>query len=242
MRKYWMMIAVFLLVLAGCSGGHEGHNSELANELPKEVKVEVKTVPEAVKAHEHTEIQAIVTQDGKAVNDADDVKFEIWKAGAEQHEMLAAKAKGNGVYTIDKTFPEDGVYHITAHTNARDMHVMPTVQITVGTGQAAAQEQEGQDHHHSDTTIQLTTDQVHAGKASPVQAQVQHSGEPLTGAEVQFEIWKDGAERHEYVSSKEGANGQYEASFVFEADTYHINVHVRKGELHEHKEQTVEVK
>lgn len=241
MRKYWIMIAVFLLMLAGCSGGHEGRNSEAANELPKEVKVEVKTAPEAVKAHENIEIQALVTQDGKAVNDADDVKFEIWKDGAEQHEMLTAKAKGNGVYTVDKTFPEDGVYHITAHTNARDMHVMPTVQVTVGTGQTASHEQEEQDHH-SDTVIGLTNDQVYAGKASPVQAQVQHSGSALTGAQVEFEIWKDGAAKHEYVSAKESANGQYEASFVFEAGMYHINVHVRKGELHEHKEQTVEVK
>lgn len=241
MRKYWIMVALFLLVLAGCSSGQEDQNSEATNELPKEVKVEVKTAPEAVQAHEHTEIQAIVTQDGKAVNDADDVKFEIWKDGAEQHVMLTAKAKGNGMYAVDKTFPEDGVYHITAHTNARDMHVMPTVQVTVGTGQAAAHEQEEQDHHDSDTVIQLTADQIHAG-TSPLQAQVQHSGSALTGAQVEFEIWKDGAVKHEYISAKEDANGQYGASFVFEAGMYNITVHVRKGELHEHKEQTVEVK
>lgn len=138
MRKYWMLIALLLLMLAGCSGGHEGHMSEATNELPKEIKVEVKTVPEAVQAQKNTEIQAVVTQDGKAVNDADDVQFEIWKDSDAKHEMLTAKAKGNGVYTADKTFPEDGVYHITAHTNARDMHVMPTVQITVGTSQAAS--------------------------------------------------------------------------------------------------------
>ena len=242
MRKYWIMIALFLLVLAGCSSGQEDQNSEATNELPKEVKVEVKTVPEAVQAHEHTEIQAIVTQDGKAVNDADDVKFEIWKDGAEQHEMLTAKAKGNGVYAVDKTFPEDGVYHITAHTNARDMHVMPTVQITVGTGQAASHEQAEQDHHDNDTAIQLTADQIQAGKASPLQAQVQHSDSALTGAQVEFEIWKDGAAKHEYISATEGANGQYEASFAFEAGTSHITVHVKKGELHTHKEQTIEVK
>lgn len=130
MKKYWMISALVLLALAGCSE-QESQTSTQPNELPKEVKVEVKTKPEAVQANKSTEIDAIVTQDGKAVNDADDVKFEVWKDGSDKHDMLVAKAKGNGVYAADKTFPESGVYHITAHTNAREMHVMPMVQITV---------------------------------------------------------------------------------------------------------------
>ena len=35
------------------------------------------------------------------VTDADDVKFEIWKAGDEKHEMLEGKHKGKGVYAVE---------------------------------------------------------------------------------------------------------------------------------------------
>lgn len=46
--------------------------------------------------------------------------------------MLEGKHKGKGVYAVEKTFETDGVYHIIAHTNAREMHVMPEVKVAVG--------------------------------------------------------------------------------------------------------------
>ena len=46
--------------------------------------------------------------------------------------MLDGKHKGKGVYAVEKTFETDGVYHIIAHTNAREMHVMPEVKVAVG--------------------------------------------------------------------------------------------------------------
>ena len=55
--------------------------------------------------------------------------MESWH---EKHEMLEGKHKGKGVYAVEKTFETDGVYHIIAHTNAREMHVMPEVKVAVG--------------------------------------------------------------------------------------------------------------
>lgn len=100
--------------------------------MPKLVTVEIKLSPEEIKAKQEVEIQAIVTQGNKPVEDTDDVKFEIWKEGDGQHETIEASHKRNGVYTINKTFLVEGLYNIIAHTNARDLHTIPKTQMTVG--------------------------------------------------------------------------------------------------------------
>jgi hypothetical protein len=124
-------VLIFLVfILSACSSQEE--QSIQSNQVPKLVKVEVKLNPEEAKAKQEVEIQAIVTQDNEPVEDADDVKFEIWKEGDEQHETIEASHTGNGVYAINKTFLKEGIYNIIAHTNARDLHTMPKVQVTIG--------------------------------------------------------------------------------------------------------------
>jgi hypothetical protein len=246
MKKFFTA-AVLVFALAGC-GSNGGHNHDAkTDEVPKEVKVEVKTNPKTIKPNEKTEIQAIVTQDGKKVDDADDVKFEIWKDGDQKHEMIEAKHKGNGVYTIEKEFSTDGIYHIIAHTNARDMHVMPEVKVTVGNGQTAMEgdhtHADGHEHGNSDVSIYLMAENLKANTPVEVMAHVQEKGAAVSGAKVQFEIWSEGSEKHEYVPAKEGIKGEYKASPTFKAKgDYHIKIHVEKDELHEHTEQIVKVK
>ncbi|MFX3623876.1 MAG: FixH family protein [Ectobacillus sp.] len=238
MKKLWIAIYFSVLLLAGCSGqNHNGHT----NELPQEVKVEVQTKPETIKAHEKTEIQAIVTQDGNRVENADDVKFEIWKDGNENHETIEAKHKGNGVYFIEKEFGEDGIYHIIAHTNARDMHVMPEVKVTVGS--AAPAEQASNEHGgHSAITIRTMAENLKVNIPAKLTAHIQENGAPLTGAKVQFEFWAAGSGKHEYVTAKEGNEGEYTGAPSFSrAGMYQLKVHVEKGSIHEHTEQTIEV-
>lgn len=247
--KRFFTAALLIFLLTGC-GSDTGHQHDAhTDEVPKAVEVELKTNPATITANETTEIQAIVTQDSKPVDDADDVKFEIWKDGEQEHETLEAAHKGNGVYAIEKQFSTDGMYHIIAHTNARDMHVMPEVTVTVGTGQAAAEnkqtDEHNEDHGHgsSAVSIKLMTADFQANTPVEVTAQVQEHGAGLSGAKVQLEIWRAGSENHEYVPATEGQPGEYKASPVFkETGTYHINVHVEKDELHEHQEQIVEVK
>ncbi len=58
--------------------------------------------------------------------------MEIWKEGDEEHETIEAAHIKDGVYAINKTFSEKGIYNIIAHTSARDLHTMPKMQVTVG--------------------------------------------------------------------------------------------------------------
>jgi uncharacterized protein YxeA len=243
MKKFLMALFMMLFVFAGCSQQHN-HNDANSNknELPEEVKVEVKTNPTELKPHEATELQAIVTQGKEQVKDADEVKFEVWKQGEEGHQMLKAKHKGKGVYTAETTFPDDGIYYVVAHTTARDMHVMPKVEVKVGNAEAAAHNHD--EHHvHGDTSIHFIAENVQANKETELMAHIQHDNAALTGADVQFEIWNDASKKHEYVPAKEKGNGEYTAMTTFKAaGTYNVKVHVMKGDLHDHKEETVQVK
>ncbi|WP_050179661.1 FixH family protein [Domibacillus robiginosus] len=128
-------ILFFLLfTLSACSSQEE--QSAQTNQTLKPVKVEVKLNPQEAKAKQEVEIQAIVTQGNEPVEDANDVKFEIWKDENQEHETakretIEAKHKGNGVYVIKKTFSEEGIYNINAHTNARNMHIMPLIKVSI---------------------------------------------------------------------------------------------------------------
>ncbi|MCP8966959.1 FixH family protein [Ectobacillus ponti] len=241
MRKWMILPGMLVLILAGCSS--KEHNNT-GNSVMKEVKVEVKTAPEKLEANKKVEVQALVTQDGKAVEDAESVKFEIWKEGSEKHDMLTAKHKDGSVYAADETFSEDGVYHIIAHTNARDMHTMPEVKVTVGTGQAAAAGGQHNDsaHEHGKAAITLHAGEPQAKKKTDLLADVRYEEKPLAGAKVQFEIWK-GSSKHEYIAAVDAGNGQYKAQYTFpEAGSYQVKTHVENTTLHEHVEQALAVK
>lgn len=239
MKKVIAVLCISLIALVACNS--QGQNNTQKDAVPKEVKVEVKTNPETLKSNEKIELQAIVTQDGKAVDDAQDVKFETWKEADQNHAMTVAQHKQNGIYVAEITFAENGVYHIIAHTNARDMHVMPEVKVLVGTQAAKDTSNNGQDH--SNLSIRLMADSLQVNAASKMMAHVEQNGSVLTGATVEFEMWKDGNEKHEFAPAKEGMQGEYNASPVFkEAGSYHVKVHVEKDQLHDHIEQVVKVK
>ncbi|AWC33679.1 MULTISPECIES: FixH family protein [Bacillus cereus group] len=246
MKKFIITLFIAMLALAGCNTNKEESPKK---EKLEEVKVAVQTNPKEVKPNEKTEVQALVTQGKEKVTDADDVKFEIWKDGDEKHEMLNGKHKGKGVYAVEKTFPSDGVYHIIAHTNAREMHVMPEVKVAVGNAKVEDAKKEHDAHeaghgdHKSDTMIHFMAGDVKANAESTLKAHVKQKEEALTKAEVQFEIWKDGVEKHTFITAKEDNKGEYVGKYTFkESGKYKVKVHVRKGDLHEHKEETVEVK
>ncbi|MBW0934207.1 FixH family protein [Priestia megaterium] len=118
------------LLMAGCSS--ETNNTKVTSEESSEkVVVEIKTEPKEIKVNDKIEIQALVTQGNDPVTDADDVEFELWKDGEKKHEKIQAVHQGEGKYTINKSFSLKGVYYIIAHTNARGMHTMPEIKISV---------------------------------------------------------------------------------------------------------------
>jgi YtkA-like len=239
--KKWLLAMVMILVF--CSACTNDKKEEAKAEKSLEpINVEVKTNPETIKVNEKIEIQAIVTQGTDKVTDADDVEFEIAKKG-EKSEKILGKHKADGVYVVEKTFDSEGVYEVTPHTNARGLHVMPTVEIKVGNVEHKA-EGHGNGHGKSETALYfMAPKDVKVNADATLTMHVKHKNEALAGAKAKFEIWKEGNEKHEFVEAKETKAGEYQAVTKFaEAGTYNVILHVEKGEIHEHTQEKVEVK
>ena len=52
---------------------------------------------------------------------------------ADKHEKVEIKHTENGIYRLEKSFPQEGTYYIISHVTARDMHNMPKKEFTIGT-------------------------------------------------------------------------------------------------------------
>ncbi|PAQ16173.1 hypothetical protein CD798_03615 [Bacillaceae bacterium SAOS 7] len=247
MKKLIVLLLCALFVGAGCSKEEkkvEENKSEVV--APLEVKIQL---PETIKTNENIKIEALVKQGEEKVADADKVEFEVWKGDAKDHEMIVAKHQGGGVYSIEKTFSEDGNYAVIAHVTARDLHNMPKKEFVVGAQEEAvkveepAKKTEDHHHHHGDVVIEFHPDeQWKANEEVTLTAQIQNEGHPLDQARVRFEIWQTDNTKHTFIDAIEGSNGHYNAQATFEAaGDYNVKVHVEKGELHEHIEVVVPV-
>jgi hypothetical protein len=128
MRKLLLGILLLFGMLTGCSN----QSDTTPGKEPQMVDVAIKFVPEKINPNEEAKIEAVVTQGKDKVSDANEVKFEIWKTGQDQHEMIEGKNEGKGVYSVKKTFSESGNYFVTAHVTARNLHTMPNKEFTVG--------------------------------------------------------------------------------------------------------------
>ncbi|MCK1991105.1 hypothetical protein GW626_12240 [Peribacillus muralis] len=122
MKKIMLFCTMFIM-LAGC--GKE-------EEIPRMLNVDLAVDPIQGEVKEPVKFRAKVTYGDEKVNDADDVSFEIWLANSDDHDKVAAKHKGNGIYEIEKTFDEEGTYYVYAHVTARDMHSMPKEEFVIG--------------------------------------------------------------------------------------------------------------
>lgn len=248
MKRLWfLLIGLLVLALAACSGAKDNGKSS-GDDLPKMVEVSI-LLPEKIEPNVETEIKAHVTQDGKNVEDANEVKFEIFKNGDKEHEMIEAKHAGDGIYSIKKTFADEGHYVVISHVTARDMHNMPKKEFVVGNPSeesAGAEDghESGEGHEHSSLAIDFPTTTAAAGTETLLEANVSHEDKPLTEAKVTFEIWKDGVEKHDFLPTKELGDGKYELKHAFpSAGEWTVKVHVEKGhELHDHQDKTVTVK
>ncbi|RNF39400.1 FixH family protein [Planococcus salinus] len=119
-----------ILLLAAC--GTNGNDTAGAGEMPEEIIVEINTA-EQTEVAENVVLSATVTQGGEAVEDADEVVYEVWESGnRDDSEMIEAEHVEDGVYEAETVFEEEGLYYMQAHTTARRLHVMPKQEITVG--------------------------------------------------------------------------------------------------------------
>ncbi|MGV2940564.1 FixH family protein [Mesobacillus sp. LC4] len=255
MKKYLILFITLFFIITGCSNSDSGVNKEKEPEL---LEVDLIT-PEDIPVGDEVVLAAEVTQGEEKVEDADEVKFEVRKVGDEDSEMIKATHQGKGMYEIKKTFKEDGEYMVTAHVTARSMHNMPSEKLTVGNpagtdsetehqhGDSADSHENGEgaegDHHHSHVSIDLDTNHdFKVNQKVNLSAQIKNENQPLTDAAVRFEIWHGEDSVHEFIEAAEIENGVYIYEKVFpKSGTYHIKVHVEKGDIHDHKEETITV-
>jgi hypothetical protein len=144
-----------MLMVSACSANTEDQtNIEMSLEA---IEADI-LIPEKLSTNESYTLQVAVTQGDETVEDANEVVFEVWKGNSrEESELIEAEHEGDGVYQIEKTFPEHGVYYVQTHVTARDLHVMPTKPIVVGDVSEAELEQLEQEKSEN------TDEQGHSG-------------------------------------------------------------------------------
>jgi YtkA-like len=243
----FLTMGILALFISACGNSSGDEPAEKDNNMePIEAKLEV---PKKSGKGEAVTLNTKVTQGKEHVDDADEVKYEIWKNGhKDESEMIAAEQKKDGVYTAEKTFNEVGIYTVQVHVTARDMHTMPKAEITVGNAGEEDHAEKGGDphngHHESTVSIHLVKpDTIKAGEKAEWKVHVENEGEALEGAELRLEIYKDDQEKHVWVDMTAGEPGEYNVAYSFpEKGSYNVQVHVTKGdEIHEHTMQTVKV-
>jgi hypothetical protein len=244
--SFFMLVGFLALFIAACGNSKEDNGAKDDEKLePIEAKLDV---PEKGEKGQTVSLSTKVTQGDENVEDAGEVKYEIWKNDhKEESEMVEAKHDKGGVYKAEKTFEEDGMYTVQVHVTARDMHTMPKSEIAIGEVEAGEHEEAGDDHHgehESTVSIHLMKpDSVTAGEEAEMMVHVENQEAALDDARVRFEIYQDGQEKHEWVDLAPGEAGKYSGSYTFpEKGSYNVQVHVTKGEeIHEHTMETVVV-
>jgi hypothetical protein len=256
MKKLLVTFIMAIGIITGCSSEDKAGQKETESPSLDIIEVRIEA-PETVNLNEEVLLQAHVTQGTDKVDDAQEVKFEISQAGIDKNEMLMAENNGNGTYSVKKTFEVNGVYTVTAHVTARSMHSMPSKNITVGDGVTPANPTESgeeastshetdhhsdsshQEHSHHDSHLEMTFNEETSFSINQevlLETRLKLDEIALEGAKVRYEIIPDNGDKSDWIDAAETDKGIYTAPFTFtKADTYHVQIHVNKDELHEHK-------
>ncbi|GHI00809.1 FixH family protein [Neobacillus kokaensis] len=249
-----LFVVSIMIIAAGCGTSKEKDTSSQNQEVPAMIDVALKINPENPQPNQEVTFSATVTQGNEKVDDADEMTFEIWKDGQEKHEKIQGKHKGDGVYSITKGFPEAGKYTVISHVTARDMHNMPQKEFTVGDASTANAEnaehhEEGHDSDHHDhhdaagvSMHFMAAKDIKVNEKTNLTVHLQKDNSAFDGAKVRFEVWKGNEEKHAFIETKEMKSGEYTADTTFPATgEYTVQVHVEKGEIHTHEENTITV-
>lgn len=125
----YVILLVSSLFLSACS-----LDKDVADLYKKEIPLEVDIiVPDDAAPNKPETIQAVLTQGGKRVEQADFVHFEVWKKdGSIHYGMQNAGESGNGTYSVSKVFEQEGLYVIKVHASSKGSIVIPRKQFIVG--------------------------------------------------------------------------------------------------------------
>lgn len=229
--------------ISGCSSNstnqhnHQNHNQTTTSDL----SVSFQANPAKSNLGDPVTLQATVKEGNKGVANAK-VEFEIWKGTSSNHKQYPAKHVENGAYIASNSFVESGTYNVVVHVYTDKDHKM-----TEGTFQVGQTSSElGEHHHNMKTRLHLMLpNSPQKGKSIVLTGHIMDAnGNPLKEAEVEFEIWKEGNNKHQYVKAEEKKDGEYMKIYTFpDTGTYHVQLHVEKPseKLHEHIEKTITV-
>ncbi|RWZ58188.1 hypothetical protein EQV77_10430 [Halobacillus fulvus] len=250
MKYIGIFSILIVLVLGACSSaddttsGAENEDYEVAS-LPE---VEVSFAEEPLPVQEEIMIQAKVTQDGKAVEDAEYVKFEIWnEAGGEDSSVtVETEHVGDGVYEAAYTFESDGIYQMYAHTQVGDVHNMPKTEITVGDAHPSAHEADMNPENDEQMFMVhfMSEEVITAGTETELTAHINHMEQPFKDGRVRFEVIPPESDQHVFLEAEAGEEGEYRSLYTFEEPgTYSMILHYEKPDedIHGHKEIEVTV-
>ncbi|MGF2614319.1 FixH family protein [Rossellomorea aquimaris] len=254
-KKIGLLIALSGVLILGACGEQNEENSGESHQYDEgdtlhalEVELTTQPGPDELQDGEAFTVEAKVTHGDENVNDAKEVEFEFWKKGeeTEEHEMIEGEFKEEGIYSIEKTVDEPGIYYVVSHVTARDMHTMPKLELTIGDVETEHAHEEGHEdsHSHGDEVSGhiMMADTVKAGEEVELTGHAMNGDDPLSEADVRFEIWKEGEEKHDFIDASEESEGEYKSSHTFtEAGTFHVKLHIEKGDLHTHKEKILTV-
>ncbi|WP_368502864.1 FixH family protein (plasmid) [Alkalihalophilus sp. As8PL] len=129
-KNFLFLSIASLVVLSACST--EEKTSDCSNTL---VPIEIDSGYDLSepKPNEEVNFSTTITHEGLPVETANQVEFEIWEHGnKEYHHLIEAQKAEPGVYQLDWTFEEDGVYYIYYHITACNMHRMEKEMVIVG--------------------------------------------------------------------------------------------------------------
>ena len=127
-NSFFIIIILFMLtIVPACS-----QNKEKIVETPRFLDVQLAINPVQGKINEVITFEAKVMYGDKEVTNPDKITFEIWRAQDDKHEKFEPQNKGNGVFTLEKSFAREGTYYIYAHVTAEEMHHMPKKEFVIG--------------------------------------------------------------------------------------------------------------
>lgn len=245
LKRFIAVIAIGLVmgILAAC--GKEDDHEVITEPLELEqISVEL-TVTNEVEIDETVHMSSLVKIGDRKIDQADEVVYEIWEEGKKAESVtIDSVNEGEGVYTAETSFDEDGLFHIQVHATAEMQHSMPIETVTVGDG-GEYEESDEPDYHTEGFAMHfMKPANVEAGNEGSLLVHVELEDEALEDLDVRYEIWhENNPDQHDWVDATEENAGEYHASYIFEeAGAYTIVIHVEDDdELHEHEEHVIEI-
>jgi hypothetical protein len=122
---------VALFMIASCAIGQNQSDQQGPGSLDT-LEAEIHA-PSETALNEPVMLQVYVTYGEEPVTDANRVTFEIWKNGhRDAGETMDAEESDPGMYSLETSFTEDGIYHIQSFVEAGSEQIEPSVRVIAG--------------------------------------------------------------------------------------------------------------